>query len=207
MTDSDSTQTVLSRRRLLALSAVTATAGPGLAGCLGGGGEGTAEPTDTVTPEPTDGADTASLSEPVEPAEDDECGVCKMMPAKYPDYNAQLTVEAGDRVHFCSSGCMAAYYVDPGQFESAHEGASFVGVWAHDHATKELVDATTAWFVKEMNADRVDDPMMKNPLPFAAEADAQAYVEEYDDLTTEDVLRLDDFDLELAKQYRGKFFE
>ncbi|MFB6069349.1 MAG: nitrous oxide reductase accessory protein NosL [Halobacterium sp.] len=206
MTENDSTQPTLPRRRLLALGVVAATTGTGLAGCLGGGG-GTAESTDTATPEPTDDSGTASLSEPISPTEDDECGVCKMTPAEYPDYNAQLTVEAGDRVHFCSSGCMAAYYVAPGNFESAHEGASFVGVWAHDHATKDLIDATTAWFVKETNADRVDDPMMKNPLPFAVEADAESYVEKYEDLTAEDVVRLDDFDVALAKQYRGRFFE
>ena len=130
-----------------------------------------------------------------------------MTPADFPDYNAQLTVEAGDRVFFCSSGCLAAYYVDPGNFESTQEGAAFAGVWAHDHETTELIDATAAWFVRETNPERVDDPMQRNPLPFAARADAEAYVAEYDDLSESALLRLDDFDMDLATFYRGRFFE
>jgi len=181
----------LTRRRLVATAGALAT---GLAGCAGDGGDGG---TETAT----------ALTDPATVPEDASCGVCEMMPAKFPDYNAQLTVEAGDRVFFCSSGCMAAYYVDPGNFEAAHEGATFAGVWAHDHETTDLIDATTAWFVRETNADRVDDPMQRNPLPFAAEDDARAYVAEYDDLTSDDILRLDDFDRDLATFYRGRFFE
>ncbi|MFB6101379.1 MAG: nitrous oxide reductase accessory protein NosL [Haloplanus sp.] len=191
----------LSRRRLVGVVGALAA---GLAGCTGepDGGDGA-----TATPTPTETESAAALTDPATVPDDASCGVYNMMPAKFPDYNAQLTVEAGDRVFFCSSGCLGAYYVAPGNFESAHEGATFAGVWAHDHATKELIDATTAWFVRETNADRVPDPMQRNPLPFAAEADAEAYVAEYDDLSESDILRLDDFDMELATFYRGRFFE
>ncbi|GAB6859941.1 nitrous oxide reductase accessory protein NosL [Haloplanus litoreus] len=192
----------LTRRRFVTagLGALTA----GLAGCAGGpvGDGGTATPTGTAAPD-TD----AALSEPATVPEDAECGVCNMMPAKYPDYNAQLTVEAGDRVFFCSPGCMAAYYVDPGHFEAAHEGATVADVWVHDHETTDLIDAETGWFVRETEADRVPDPMGANPVPFAAEGDANAYIETYDDLSASALLRLEDFDMELARFYRGRFFE
>jgi copper chaperone NosL len=178
----------LTRRRLVAAAGALAT---GLAGCTGDGG------TDTA----------ASPSEPATVPEDASCAVCDMMPAKFPDYNAQLTVEGSDRVFFCSSGCMAAYYVDPGTFEPSHEGATFAGIWAHDHGTKALIDARSAWFVRETDADRVDDPMQRNPLPFADRADAEAYVAEYGDLSESDILRLTDFDMDLATFYRGRFFE
>jgi hypothetical protein len=49
--------------------------------------------------------------------------------------------------------------------------------------------------------------MQRNPLPFAAESDAETYVAEYDDLSESDILRLTDFDTELATYYRGRFFE
>lgn len=176
-----------SRRRIVAIGAATVA---GLAGCASA---------------PT--GDDVTLDEPAAVPEGASCAVCNMVPAKFPDYNAQLTVEAGDRVFFCSSGCMAAYYVAPGHFEAAHEGATFVGVWAHDHATTDLIDATTAWFVRETDADRVDDPMRLNPLPFAAEADARAYVDEHEGLSAADVLRLEDFDAELARFYRARFFD
>jgi nitrous oxide reductase accessory protein NosL len=191
MTES-STTLRLSRRRLAATLCGALAAG--LAGCTGGpGGDG--------------GTETPSLAEPATVPEDANCAVCNMVPANFPEYNAQLSVEAGDRVFFCSSGCLAAFYVDPGHFDADHEAASFAGIWVHDHETKDLVDARTAWFVRETKADRVDDPMQRNPLAFAAEADALAYVEQYDDLSEADVLRLSDFDMDLATFYRGRFFE
>ena len=185
-------------RRRLVVTAGTLTAA--LAGCTGGTDDA-AEPTPTTTDS------TAALTDSAPVPEDASCGVCNMMPAKFPDYNAQLTVEAGDRVFFCSSGCLAAYYVDPGNFEPTHEGATFAGLWVHDHETTELIGARSAWFVRETNADRVADPMQRNPLPFAAESDAEAYVAEYDDLSESDILRLTDFDMDLATFYRGRFFE
>jgi len=191
---------MLTRRRLVAAAgALTA----GLAGCAGGDG-GSATPTATSTPTATP---TADLTDPAPVPADASCAVCNMVPANFPDYNAQLTVEADGRVFFCSSGCLGAYYVDPGHFEPSHEGATFAGLWVHDHETTELIDATTAWFVRETNADRVDDPMQRNPLPFADRDDAAAYVADYDDLSEADILRLDDFDMDLATFYRGRFFE
>ena len=190
-----SPQSTLTRRRLVAAAgALTA----GLAGCAGGDGGATPTVTPAATPASTDPA-------PV-PA-DASCAVCNMVPADFPDYNAQSTVEAGDRVFFCSSGCFGAYYVDPGHFESSHEGATFVGLWVHDHGTKELIDARSAWFVRETNPDRVDDPMRRNPLPFADRTAAEAYVAEYDDLSESALIQLADYDTDLATCYRGRFFE
>jgi len=187
----------LSRRRFVAVaSALTA----GLAGCAGGDATPTATPTASATATP-------ARTDPASVPDDASCAVCNMVPANFPDYNAQLTVEGDGRVFFCSSGCLGAYYVDPGHFEPSHEGATFAGLWVHDHGTKELIDATAAWFVRETNADRVDDPMQRNPLPFADRADAEAYVAEYDDLTDADLLQLADFDMELATFYRGRFFD
>jgi nitrous oxide reductase accessory protein NosL len=191
-----SQQPTVSRRRLVAAAGAALAAG--LAGCAGA-------PSDdggTPTPSPS-----TPLDEPAAVPAEAACAVCNMVPADFPAYNAQSTVEAGDRVFFCSSGCLAAYYVDPGHFDPTHEGATFVGVWVHDHATGDLIDATTAWFVRETDAERVDDPMGRNPLPFAAEADALAYVDRYDDLSEADVLRLSEFDAELATFYRGRFFD
>jgi hypothetical protein len=58
-----------------------------------------------------------------------------------------------------------------------------------------------------MDSDRVDDPMRINPLAFDTRSDAMAYVEEYDDLTEDDLAAFGDFDRDLAEQYRGSFFE
>lgn len=174
------------RRRVLELAGAAAVVS--LAGCLGGGNG-------------------AATDEPTEPPADASCGVCKMAPVKFPDWNAQLVFGDGERVHFCSPGCFAAFYADPGHFVDGRSQDDIAGTWVTDHTSKAFTDAATASFVLETNADRIDAPMMKNPVPFADDADAQAYVEQYDDLGSDDVVGLDAFDVALAKQYRARFFE
>ena len=169
------------RRRLLGGAA--ALAGFTLAGCLGGD---------------------AGTTDPVEVPTDAECAVCKMKPANYPEWNAQLAFDDGDRAYFCSPGCLVAYHAKPGTFTEGRSWEDVAGVWAHDYDSKELFDAESGVFVLEMNPDRIDAPMMRNPVPFAERADAEAYADQYDDLTTDDIVTLDAFDVELASKYRGK---
>ncbi len=151
--------------------------------------------------------DETAVVEPVSVPDDEECAVCNMMPAKFPDWNAQISHEDGERAHFCSPGCLAAYGADPGHFSSGQTQDSIVGVWAHCVKSKAQIDGTTAYYVLETNADRSKGPMkmMGNPLPYSMEADAQAYVDQYDDLSADDVIRFQDFTREMATQYRKKF--
>ena len=149
--------------------------------------------------------DEQSILEPVSVPEDTECTVCNMQPANFPAWNAQASHERGDRDFFCSPGCLAAYYADPGHFVEGREQADVVGVWVHDHDSEDLVEGTLASYVLDTNADRTGGPMMGNPLPYADLADARAYVEEYDDLTTDDVVRLQSITREDASAYRAKF--
>ncbi|WP_411966356.1 nitrous oxide reductase accessory protein NosL [Haloferax sp. YSMS24] len=187
--DDDASDFAPTRRTYLTLTGFAATTA--LAGCLGGG----------------DSADSgANAIEPTSVPDDASCSVCKMTPAKFPDYNAQLAYDGHDHQFFCSTGCMTAFAAVPENFDEAFEGASPTGAWVHDHESKELVDGQAASYVLEMNPDRVDDPMMTNPLAFSSRDDAVAYVDQYDDLSAEDIVAFDDFDRELAEQYRAKFF-
>ena len=149
--------------------------------------------------------DESSILEPVSVPSDTECTVCNMMPANFPAWNAQASHETGERAHFCSPGCLAAYYADPGHFEDGREQADVVGVWTHGPESEDLLDGTMAQFVLDTNADRTGGPMMGNPLAYADAADAQAYVDEYDDLSDDDVVRLQAITRSDAEAYRGKF--
>lgn len=171
----------ITRRRLL--GGVTGAVGLSMAGCLG------------RQPSP---------SAPVAVPADAECTTCKMNPVDYPDWNAQLAFSDGERAFFCSPGCLIAFHASPETFMAGRSWDDVAGVWAHDYATHELFDAESGPFVLEMNADRIDAPMMKNPVPFAERGDAAAYVAQYDDLTEVDIVGLDAFDVDLAAKYRGK---
>ena len=185
-----------------------------LAGCVGGDGNGAADGEDDTEGDATggdetDGGDTDEetrpLSEPTEFPEDGECAVCKMIAAEHPDWNAQLAHEDESRAYFCSSGCMAAYYVDPERFDAPD---SPIGpVWVTGYETGELIDPSEAYFVRVSNADHVDDVMKMNPTPFGDRADAVTFTEEFEAYSEEDIITLDQFDMELATQYRAQFFE
>lgn len=150
--------------------------------------------------------DETAATEFAEIPDDASCAVCGMQAANFPEWNAEVSFEDGHRSHFCSPGCMTSYYADPGHFEEGRTQDALLGAWARDYDSKEVVDASVAHWVLETNADRIDAPMKKNPLPFEGEDAATAYVDQYEDLSTDDVIRLTEFDRDLATDYRGPFF-
>ncbi|MFD1564554.1 CHRD domain-containing protein [Haloarchaeobius amylolyticus] len=151
------------------------------------------------------GSDADDAVEPTDVPSDANCAVCNMVPAEYPDWNAQLVHEDSERAYFCTPGCLATYYVVPEQF--AATDASITGAWVNDFETRELIDAFQARFVLETDSDRVEDPMRLNPLPFGDETDATTYVEQYDDLDDSDVVSIDEFDRDIAELYRGQLLD
>lgn len=189
----------LNRRRLLAL--LGSSSALALAGCSDDtdtGGDGDGEPTATAT-------DTPEPLQAVAVPEDSECAVCKMMPAKFPDWNAQAVHADDTRAFFCTSGCATTYFAVPEEF--ADTDADIDGLWVRDLESTDLVDGTAAWFALETDSDRLDDPMNLNPVPFENREDAVDYVDEVGYLEESDVVELSAFDRDLAEQYRGKMLE
>jgi len=212
MRDNDDDR-VIGRRTVLTTGAVAL--GAGLAGCTGDSGTGSeTETTDqteaTRTETATDSAtttDPVALDEPVEPTDSDQCAVCEMTVANFPEWNAQLTLDAdgGRRAFTCSPGCLVTLAAKPGQFVDGATDADVANSWARDRKTMDLVDATTASWVLDPDDERAGGPMSGNPLPFAEAADAESYVAEYDDLTEHAIVGFDAFDAALAATYRGRF--
>ena len=190
--------------RLLGAGSVVA-----LAGCAGDDGDGadggtdteTATDTETETETPTE----APQAEPVEVPADASCPVCGMNAADFPDWNAQVLHEDDERAFFCTAGCATTYYAVPEPF--AATDAAIAGLWVTDVETRELIDGFEAHYALETNSERLDDPMMKNPAPFADRDDAVAYVDEVEYLSTDDIVELSAFDRNLAEQYRARFLE
>ena len=193
-----------------------------LAGCSGNGdqdgetgGDGTTEPDETTdTEDTTDSEETDDtggqeevdeLAEPTEFPEGEECAVCNMIAADHPEWNSQLVHEDETRTYFCSSGCMSAYYADPQEFDGPD--TAIENVWVTGYKSGDLHNAEEVHFVRVQDSSHVDDIMMMNPTPFAERADAEAFVGEFDVYSEEDIIGLEDFDMDLAMQYRGKFFE
>ncbi|MFA9418070.1 CHRD domain-containing protein [Natrinema sp. HArc-T2] len=151
------------------------------------------------------GSNGNDVVEPTDVPSDANCAVCNMVPAEYPEWNAQLVHDDSTRAYFCTPGCLTTYYVVPEQFGAPD--ASITGAWVHDFETRDLIDAFQASFALETDPDRVADPMRLNPLPFVDESDATAYVKQYDDLDDGDVVSIDKFDQDTAELYRGQLLE
>ncbi|QFU82784.1 nitrous oxide reductase accessory protein NosL [Natronorubrum aibiense] len=198
------------RRRAL-LSSIGVGAAVGLAGCLGDtdpddGDDETDETDENGNADTDDTEDTDDLElEAADFPADRECAVCSMIATDHPDWNAQAAHADGHREYFCSSGCLAAYYAAPEHFNGPD--SEIEGVWVTEYETGELIDGTTASFVRVTDPDHVDDVMMRNPTPFADRADAEAFVDEFDAYDEDDIITLEDFDMALAELYRGQFFE
>ncbi|ARS90667.1 hypothetical protein B1756_13640 [Natrarchaeobaculum aegyptiacum] len=190
-----------------------------VAGCLDGNGEEVAEPDDPEPepdddggdPEAGDDVEELSLDEPADfPTDDDEgeCAVCNMHSVDYPDWNAQVVHEDGHREYFCSKGCLVAYYYAPTAFSGEDADEEIVGVWATSFESGELIDATEGYFVYEQDRDRHDYPMPRgSPPAFESREEAIAYVEEYDELSEDDLFTLEDVDEEIAMFYREPVLE
>lgn len=182
----------LSRRAFVAAAGVGAGS---LAGCLNRSEEPEGDADDE--PEPIELVE-HSGDEPIEPPEEYRCPVCNMLPADWDNSNAQLVHEGEGATFFDSAGCLFNYYADPAEYGGPD--ADISAVWTTGHESLDLIDATETSFVLEHNQERIDAPM-DSPVPFGDRDDAVAYVKEYDDLTEDDIVGLEDADSEAASIY------
>lgn len=141
-------------------------------------------------------------SEPESVPADYRCdGLCGMVVADWPGWNAQIAHETGEAVFFCSPGDMILYAQDP----AGHGGpdSPIAAAWVSEFDSGTLIDALAAHYVLDYDEDRYDEPMNNNPRPFADEDDAVAFTEQYDDLSADDIIGFEAFDRELAAPYSG----
>ncbi|NOZ58339.1 MAG: nitrous oxide reductase accessory protein NosL [Euryarchaeota archaeon] len=116
---------------------------------------------------------------PVEPTMDDKCPVCGMMPAKYPEWRAQVVLKSGERYHFDSPKDMFRFLLglsvknEPKHWVDASEVAA---VFVTDYATKQYADARKAYYVK---GSEVRGPMGEDLVPFARSEDAHAFASQH----------------------------
>ena len=185
------------RRTVLRTAATGAILG--VAGCMG-----QTDPTADGNTTDDEATNDETATQPAAIPGDANCEVCNMVAADYPAWNAQLTHDTGDDAYFCSSGCLAAYTADPPRFDGPD--AAIDTAWVTEYETESFIQASEAFFVRVRDPDHVDDIMMKNPTPFASREDAVAFTESFDAYDDGDILRFSDFDMELARVYRGRFF-
>jgi nitrous oxide reductase accessory protein NosL len=107
----------------------------------------------------------------VEPAEDDHCPVCNMLPARYPYGKCQIKPRQGDTIHFCSTQCLFAFLGKPERYVPAPIDPLLV--WVVDRETGMWISGRTAFYV--VGSTKVLGPMGYEALPFNSLAAAEAF--------------------------------
>lgn len=153
-----------------------------------------------------------------DPDSDTSCAVCGMMTKGFESAHAQATHTNGDRMEFCSSGCLVTYVVDPGKYDGdnvAVPDASIEGAWVVDYTNvdvesgsrsgdgTDLIDAREASFVLDYSSGY--GTMGANPRAFASASAAEDYVGSHDGLGEADIVTMDEFDDQIASKYRSSF--
>lgn len=180
-----------------------------LAGCLGdddgetGPSEDTQETTGAGGQPPAAEISFPPATEPSEVPGDVQCGICNMHPGGFPDANAQAAYSSEDRTFFCSPGCAVSYLVAHDQLG---EDADVVATWVRDADSTELLSVTEVTWVLNESPDRGPEPM-RNPVPFADEADAAAYVEDWPDLEQSDIVSTDALPEDIPIRYREYYLD
>ena len=198
----DSTgETPVGRRALL--GTVGAGSVAALAGCFGDDDEPSQPAGEPVENEPAQSGDDVPVDELAD-FPDDSCEVCAMRPANFPEWNAQLVHENGERGFCCTPGCAVAYFAVPEAFGGPD--APVASFWITEFQTAEFIDAFEATYVLEHETGHIDQPMGRNPYPFENEDDAYALVDDYGHLEDDDVVTLEGIDEETDGEYRPGYF-
>ncbi len=129
---------------------------------------------------------------PVNPTMEDKCPICGMMPARYPEWRAQVVLKSGERYHFDSPKDMFKFVLgltnnnEPKEWVNPNDIAA---IFVTDYNTKEYIDAKKAYYVRGSD---VQGPMGEDVVPFASEEDAKAFSSQhggevigYSDITVE----------------------
>ncbi|WP_290817648.1 nitrous oxide reductase accessory protein NosL [Halovivax sp.] len=176
-----------------------------LAGCQSGGDDASGSDDGDDAPADVDASsyaiDDHPIDEPVEFGDEHACPICNMRVERYGSWRAQLAHEDGTGLFFDTPGCCVAYVAGADAAGASDEPIETV--WMTDFETRNLFEASEGYLVRETDLGRQDFPMGGSPIPFEDRADAEAYVEEYDDLSEDEIVTLDDVDREFAEFYRG----
>ncbi len=119
------------------------------------------------------------ITAPVKPSMDAKCPVCGMMPAKYPEWQAQVVLKNGERYHFDSPRDMFRFVLglnsknEPRKWIDSSEIAA---LFVTDYSTAQYIDATRAYYVKD---SEVRGPMGRDLVPFAKKEEASNFASQH----------------------------
>jgi copper chaperone NosL len=113
---------------------------------------------------------------PVKPSKEDKCPVCGMFVYKYPDWLAEIVFKDKSVDLFDGAKDSFKYYFSLNKYRPGKNKKDIAAIYVMEYYDMQLIDARKAFFV--MGSD-IYGPMGHELIPFAAEADARAFMKDH----------------------------
>jgi len=107
------------------------------------------------------------------PYEKDQCQVCGMYPARFPDFRSQIYTMDNKTVHFCSTSCLVKYLANPSRYQNSVPKIMMTWVTVYPEQTFDYADGL--FYVV---GSKVMGSMGPEALPFREKSAAEAFVKE-----------------------------
>jgi copper chaperone NosL len=141
----------------------------------------------------------AAEKAPAKPGEKDQCPICGMYAAHYPDFVAQVVFKDGSYAFFCGVKDMMKYYFDLPQYNPAQKTSDVAYIVVTDYSTLKPTDGYKAYYVV---GSVVFGPMGQEFFPFGAESAAREFMRENNG---KKIVRFDQLNPEVVKELIKKY--
>jgi len=101
------------------------------------------------------------------------CPICKMYPARYPQWQTQVVFKDGQSVAFDGGKDMFRFLLNPAAHPQHQGPEKILAIWVHDFKSGRWIDGQNAYFVV---GSAEAGPMGKEIIPFTEKSDAEALV-------------------------------
>jgi nitrous oxide reductase accessory protein NosL len=141
----------------------------------------------------------AAEKTPAKPGEREKCPVCGMLPARCPDFMAQVVFKDGTYAFLCGVKDMMKYYFDLPKYNPSKKTADTSAVVVTDYSNQKLIDGYKAYYVV---GSVVFGPMGLEFMPFAEESAARKFFQEN---SGKKIARFDQINPEVLKEVLEKY--
>jgi len=130
---------------------------------------------------------------PIKPSPKDNCPVCGMFVAKYPDFLVQILFKDGSSAFFDGTKDMFKYYFNLKKYKPSKNVSDIDSIYVTNYYDLTLTEGHSAYYV--LGSD-VYGPMGRELIPFKKEGDAQEFKKDHQGKS---VLKFSEITYEIVK--------
>lgn len=136
---------------------------------------------------------------PDKPGDKEQCPVCGMFVAHYPEFVARVLFKDGSYAYFCGVKDMMKYYFDLPKYNPTQKTSDVAGIAVTDYSDMKTTDGYQAYYVV---GSVVFGPMGQEFFPFAKESAAREFLQENQG---KEIVQFGQIDPEVLKELLRKY--